>query len=310
MDNLSRIGIFIEVAKHESFAVAARELGITSSAVSKQVQNLEYDLKVKLLNRTTRKVTLTEEGALFFDRANHALEDIKEATEQLNELKEKPRGSLRISIPTALGTQYLKKPIAEFAKMYPDVVMDVQFEDRLINIIDEGFDIVLRIGTLPDSSLIARKLAPCPIYLCASPDYLKINGTPKTPADLAKYNVLAYTRNKGAHEWRYKSPKGDEGTVSLFSSFKCDSAEMMVEAACSGIGIMISPIFFVSKEIECGRLVTILDDFTTTPERNLYAIFSPNRYLSTRLRLFIDHMDAYFSKHFPTDLSAPCTKEC
>ena len=300
MDNLSRIGIFIEVAKHESFAVAARELGITSSAVSKQVQNLEHDLKVKLLNRTTRKVTLTEEGALFFERANHALEDIREATEQLNELKEKPRGSLRISIPTALGTQYLKKPIAEFAKMYPDVIMDVQFEDRLINIAEEGFDIVLRIGTLTDSSLIARKLAPYPIFLCASPEYLKKNGTPKTPEDLAKYNVLAYTRNKGAHEWRYRSIKGEEGVVGLSSSFKCDSAEMMVEAACSGIGIMISPVFFTSKEIESGRLVTILNDYKTTPERNLYAIFSPNRYLSTRLRLFIDHMDAYFSHHFPS----------
>lgn len=303
MDHLSKIAIFIEVAKHESFAKAARELGITSSAVSKQVQNLEYDLKVKLLNRTTRKVTLTEEGALFFERANHALEDIKEATEQLNDLKTKPRGSLRISIPTALGTQYLKKPIAEFAKLYPDVIMDVQFEDRLINIAEEGFDIVLRIGTLTDSSFIARKLAPCPILLCASPEYLKTHGTPTCPEDLAKYNVLAYTRNKGAHEWRYKCPQGEDKVIGLSSNFKCDSAEMMVEAACSGIGIMISPIFFVSKEIENGRLATFLNDYVTTPERNLYAIFSPNRYLSTRLRLFIDHMDNYFSHHFSDHLS-------
>lgn len=308
MDKLSRIGIFIEVAKHESFAVAARELGITSSAVSKQVQNLEHELRVKLLNRTTRKVTLTEEGALFFERAHHALEDIREATEQLNELKEKPRGSLRISIPTALGTQYLKKPIAEFAKMYPDVIMDVQFEDRLINMVEEGFDIVLRIGTLTDSSLVARKLASSPVFLCASPEYLKKYGTPKTPDDLKKYNVLAYTRNKGSHEWRYKSPKGEEGVVPLSSTFKCDSAEMMVEAACSGIGIMISPIFFVSQAIEDGRLVTFLNDYTTTPERNLYAIFSPNRYLSTRLRLFIDHMDKYFSKCFPMNYTLPQKK--
>jgi DNA-binding transcriptional LysR family regulator len=139
MDSLSRIGIFLAVAKQESFAAAARDLGLTSSAVSKQVLNLEGELHTKLLNRTTRKVSLTEEGALFFSRASRAMEDIAEAREQMNELKTTPRGQLRISVPTALGTQYLKGPIAEFALKYPEVTLDVQFEDRLIDIAEEGF---------------------------------------------------------------------------------------------------------------------------------------------------------------------------
>lgn len=298
MDNLSRIGIFIEVARRESFAAAARELGITSSAVSKQVQNLEHDLKTRLLNRTTRKVALTEEGALFFERASRALEDLKEAAEQMNELKATPRGTLRVSVPMALGVQYLKEPIAEFARLYPDVHLDIQFDDRLINIAEEGFDLVIRIAALSDSTLIARKLAPCPAYVCASPAYLEKHGTPRMPDDLARHNVLAYTRNKGAHEWRYRGPDGREGLVALKSTFKCDAADMMVEAACQGIGLIISPVFFVKEAIGQGRLARVLEGYETWPERGLYALFPPSRYLSTRLRLFVDHLDGYCTDEF------------
>ncbi|MCD8526100.1 MAG: LysR substrate-binding domain-containing protein [Alphaproteobacteria bacterium] len=298
MDNLSRIGIFVEVARQESFAAAARELGITSSAVSKQVQNLEYDLKTKLLNRTTRKVSLTEEGALFFERSRRALEDLKEAADQMNELKATPRGTLKVSVPMALGVKYLKEPIAEFARLYPDVHLDIQFDDRLINIAEEGFDLVIRIGVLSDSSMIARKLAPAPAHVCGCPNYFKKYGIPKTPEELAEHNVLAYTRNKGAHEWRYKGPDGVEGLVGLKSTFKCDAADMMLAAACEGIGLIISPIFFVKEELESGKLVSVLNDYTMWPERNLYAIFPPNRYLSTRLRLFVDHLDRYCSQKF------------
>ncbi len=297
MEYLSRIGIFLEVARRESFAKAARELGITTSAVSKQVQNLEYELQVKLLNRTTRRVSLTEEGAIFFERASRALEDINEVREQLNELKAMPRGPLRISVPTALG-MHLKAPIAAFAKKYPDVQMDVQFEDRIIDMAAEGFDLVLRIGVLQDSSMVARKLAPCPLHVCASAEYLEAYGVPKVPDDLAKHHVLAYTRNKGAHEWRYRAQDGSEGMVPLKAGFKCDFAEMMIEAAVQGIGVIICPAFFVQREIASGALVPVLREYETAPERNLYAIFPPNRYLSTRLRLFVEHIDAFCKETF------------
>lgn len=298
MDHLSRIGIFVEVVKQESFAKAARILGITSSAVSKQVQNLEHDLKVKLLNRTTRKVTATEEGAIFFERASRALEDIREATEQINELKMTPRGPLRISAPASFGIMFLTRPIAEFARLYPDVRLDVQFDDRIIDMAEEGIDLAIRIGTLKDSTMIARKLAPCPVYICASTAYLKRHGKPEHPRDLAAHNVLAYTKNQGPHEWRYSAPDGAEGHVELSATFRCDSAEMMVEAAVQGIGIVISPFFFVRKEIEAGRLERVLADYDGCPERSLYAIFSPSRYLSARLRLFVDHIGAHCDKTF------------
>jgi len=293
MDSLSRIGIFIEVAKQESFAGAARALGITSSAVSKQVQNLEHELKTKLLNRTTRKVSLTEEGALFLERAGRALEDIAEAKEQINELKATPRGTLRVSVPMSFGISHLKRPIAEFAALYPEVTLDVSFDDRLVDIAEEAFDVVIRIGLLRDSTMIARKLSEAPIHVYASPAYLERHGAPATADDLAHHNVLAYTRNRGAHEWRYKGPDGREGVVALRSSFRADAAEMMIEAACRGIGIMISPVFFVADAVAEKRVVRILDDHTTWPERGVYALFPPNRYLSTRLRLFVDYLNAY-----------------
>jgi DNA-binding transcriptional LysR family regulator len=298
MDYLSRIGIFVEVARQESFAAAARELGITSSAVSKQIQNLEYELQAKLLTRTTRKVSLTEEGALFLDKAGRALEDIAEAKEQINELKATPRGHIRISVPSSLGVQHLKTPLAEFAATYPEVSMDVQFEDRMINIVEEGFDMAIRVGTLTDSSLIARKFATTKVLFCASPAYLEKYGTPQTPMDLAKHNVFAYTRNKGAHEWRYQDPDGQQHVIALHSRFRCDTIEMMSEGALHSLGIFAAPCLFVRPLLEEGKLVSILNEYKTVPERGLYAIFPPNRYLSTRLRLLVDHLDAYCIKAF------------
>ncbi len=290
MDHLSRIGVFIAVVKEGGFAGAARRLGITSSAVSKQIQNLEHELKVKLLNRTTRSVSVTEEGAIFFERSSRALEDLKEAEEHINEMKLTPRGPLKVSVPLSFGLKHLAGPIAEFARAYPDVELDVHFDDRVIDIVQEGFDLCVRIGALSDSSMISRKLGDCPFYLCASPGYLKQHGTPKKPQDLASHNVLAYTRNRGAHEWRYKDPSGAVGQVSLKSNFKCDAGEMMLEAARRDLGLILLPYFYVQDVLETGELVSVLNTYKTWPERSITAIFQPNRYLSTRLRLFVDHL--------------------
>ncbi len=290
MDNLSRVGIFVAVVKNESFVSAARDLGITSSAVSKQVQNLEHDLEVKLLNRTTRKVSLTEEGALFFERASRALEDIEEATEQIHELKACPRGSLKISMPHGLSAHYLKKDIAAFARQYPDIHLDISFDDRFVDIVSDGFDIVVRIGSLQDSSLIARRLASCPITVCASPEYLESHGKLEAPEDLVEHNMLAYNRNTRLHEWRYKCPDGKYGQVSLNGTFKSDNGQMLSEAAIHGIGVAILPIFYVADHLKTGALKQVLTDYTASPQRDIQAVFMPNRYLSTRLRLFVDHL--------------------
>ena len=293
MDLLSRIGIFIEVAKQESFTKAAEKLGITSSAISKQVQNLEEALQIKLLNRTTRKVSLTEEGLRFYERTSRAINDIREVTEELNELKTTPHGPLKISIPTALGNRFLKTPIAEFAKQYPRVTMDIRFENRKINIIEEEYDLIVQVDALSDSSLVAKKLTSAPVYFCASPQYLAEHGKPKTPQSLTDHNVMTYVGNISTPEWSYRSPDGKRGRVVFNSNFKCNDAGMMLEAALAGIGIFAAASFFVREELAEGKLVRVLDEYVSIPERNLYAIFPANRYISKRLRLFIDHLQAY-----------------
>ncbi len=290
MDQVSRIGIFIAVVKNQSFAGAARALGLTSSAISKQVQNLENELQVKLLNRTTRKVSTTEEGAIFYERSARALEDLQEAREQVHHLKSHPKGSLKVSVPQSLGINYLSKEIAAFAKKYPDIHLDISLDDRIVDIVNEGFDLVIRISDLQDSSLIARRLAPCPLVMCASAEYINARGDLKKPEDLINHNVLAYTRNTGLHEWRYKAPNGKNGQVNLNGTFKSDTGQMLCEAVVQGIGIAILPIFYVADHIKTGALIRLLPEYTTSPDREISAVFMPNRYLSTRLRLFVDRM--------------------
>lgn len=296
MDHISRIGVFIAVVKAGSFAGAALTLGITSSAVSKQIQNLEQDLQVKLLNRTTRNVSPTEEGTLYYERAARALEDLKEAEDEINELKSRPRGPLKVSLPQSLGIKYFGNAIAAFAAQYPEVELDVSLDDRLVDVAGEGFDLVVRIGSLKDTSLIARRMADCPFVICASSNYLQRHGKPQTPDDLTKHNVLAFTGNGGPNEWRYASKAGVTGQVSLQGSFKADSGNILCGAALQDVGIVILPIFYVSEHLESQDLQIVLPDFVTSPKREIFAVFPPNRFQSTRLRLFVDHLIATSKK--------------
>lgn len=290
MDHVSRVGIFIAVVEAQSFAGAARSCGITSSAVSKQIQNLERDLKVKLLNRTTRNVSVTEEGAIYFERAKRALDDLQEAQEEIYELKSHPRGPLKISLPLSLGVKYFTQSVAQFAAAYPDVELDVSLDDRFVDLVNEGFDMVVRIGSLKDTSLIARRLASCPFVLCATSTYLDRHGAPQTPQDLTQHNMLAYTRNTGIHEWRYVDAQDRVGHVPLKGSFKSDSGDALCQTALESVGIATLPVFYVADHLKTGRLKQVLPSYQTWPNRDIHAVFRPNRYQSTRLRLFIDHL--------------------
>ena len=184
MDHISKIGIFLQVVKDESFIGAARSLGITGPAISKQVQSLEDRLGVKLLNRTTRHVSLTEEGAIYFERARKALEDLDEAEQYIQERRACPTGKLKVSAPMSFGIQHLTKPIAEFAKQYPDVELEIDFNDGWVDLVEGGYDVIVRIASLEDSGLVARRLAPCPIVLCASDKFIEQYGLPKSVNDL------------------------------------------------------------------------------------------------------------------------------
>lgn len=288
MDHVSRVGIFLEVVKNESFAGAARALGMTGPAISKQVQSLEDNLGVKLLNRTTRHVSLTEEGAVYYDRARKALEDLNEAEQQIQELRAYPVGRLKVNAPMSFGSQYLTEPIASFAKRYSEVELEIDFSDHWVDVAAEGYDVVIRIASLEDSSLIARKLAPCPIVLCGSVKLIEEVGSPKIADDVKDYPAVVYNRHAQREQWVYIDDQGERGSVPLNRKFAANTAEMQLEACLKGIGISLLPIFAAHKYLESGELIQILPEYVTTPERGIYAMYPQNRYLSTRTRLFID----------------------
>jgi len=290
MEYLSRIHIFVEVAKQQSFAGAARTLGLTGPAVSKQVQALEAKLGIKLLYRTTRRVSMTEEGAIYFERARKAIEDLIEAEQQIEEMKECPTGKLKVNAPLSFGNQYLVEPIAQFARQYPDVELEIDFDDRWVDVVGEGFDVVIRIGVLDDSSLVARRLAACPIFLCASPMLVEKHGLPETVSQLADFPALTYNRHQRYEEWQFEDQQGNRGVEKLRSVFSANTAEMQLRACLDGLGVALLPVFACNTYLASGDLVHLLPSFKTSPERGIYAMFPQNRHLSTRVRLFVDHL--------------------
>lgn len=298
MDHISQVGLFLEVVNHQSFTGAARKLGLTGPALSKQVQNLEDKLGVKLLHRTTRQVSLTEEGALYADRARQALDDLNEAERRIQDLKDNPSGTLRISVPTTFGSDYLTQTIAEFASTYPDVQMEVDFDDRPVDIIGEGYDVAVRIGALEDSSLIARKIAPCPILMVAAPSFIERWGMPTTPDDVKNTPAIVFSKHRMVSDWRYRRADGKIGVVAYSRAFGANSAPMMTDACRHGLGITELPIFAVAKHIESGELIHVLPEYQSYPERSIYAMFPQNRYLSTKVRLFVDALTE-FGKTLP-----------
>ena len=288
MDHISRVGIFLEVAKCESFAGAARALGLTGPAISKQVQALEEQLGVKLLNRTTRHVSLTEGGAIYFEKARKALDDLNEAEQQIHELKVRPTGKLKVNAPMSFGTQFLARPIAAFAEHYPEVDLEVDFNDRWVDVAAEGFDVVIRIGALEDSNLIARKLAPCPITLCAGKKLIEKYGLPESVEQLSDYPGIVYTKHAQKEVWRYQKNNGAISSQTLNRNFSANTAEMILEACLQGLGVALLPIFSADSYLRSGELVALFPEYKSYPETNIYAMYPQNSYLSTRTRLFID----------------------
>ncbi|NBO18513.1 MAG: LysR family transcriptional regulator [Proteobacteria bacterium] len=298
---LGRVRIFVEVARQQSFAAAAAALGITGPAASKQVMALEDELGVKLLHRTTRKVTLTDEGAVYFERVKHALEELEEAAGEVRELRAAPKGVLKINAPLSFAHMHLLPVLSGFARKYPELCMDVSLEDRMVDVIADGFDVVIRIGVLHDSSLVMRPLAECPIVPVASPGYVRHHGAPGTPAELKRHRIIGYAYQGGQAEWKFRDAQGKTGTVRNECSFRANTAEMMLQAALDGVGIATLPLFVVATYVQAGQLVRLLPDYDTHPMRQIVALMPPSRYRSAKVKLFLNWLDEA-CKAMPMDL--------
>ena len=286
MDQIGALPIFVAVVKQQGFAPAARHLGISKSAVSKRISNLENHLGARLLHRSTRKISLTEAGERYYARAVEALGMALEAEDAVSALKGKPKGRLKINMPMSFGRLHIMPLIPRFLSLYPEIEIDALMDDRSVDLVDGGFDIGIRGGSLPDSSMIARKIAPCHNVLAASPEYLKIRGVPEKPHDLLKHNCLHYAYYSDQHVWDFQGPEGAL-KIGASGNFQVNNVEALMTAVLGGCGIARLTTFIASDHLLSGELVRLLPDFRF-PEQNMYAIFAERKYMPSKVRVFID----------------------
>ncbi|OIQ98366.1 HTH-type transcriptional regulator DmlR [mine drainage metagenome] len=289
MDRLDSMEAFVRVAESKSFSEAARRLNLSKSVISRQVSALETDLGARLLHRTTRNLTLTEVGAAYLERCQRILADIEEANQSVSTLQATPRGKLRISAPVPFTTTHLAPALPDFLTRYPDMEIDLVLNDRFVNLVEEGFDLAIRIGKLDDSSLIARFLAPARIAAVASPDYLARHGTPAAPADLARHRCLCYSNLTSPDEWTFQAADGSRSTVKVRGRVRANNGDVLRQAAISGLGVTVLPTFIVGADLQAGTLVPVLEDYL--PQTiGIYAIYPHARHLSPKVRAFVDFL--------------------
>ncbi|WP_226665055.1 LysR family transcriptional regulator [Microbulbifer aggregans] len=293
MDRITALNAFVTVADEGGFKKAADKLELSNQLVSKYVAQLEEHLKVRLFNRTTRRVHLTQEGEQCYQFARQILESLTDMESQLGQMQSEAQGLLRITAPVTFATRHLAPLISDFKKNHPAVGIELQLNDRKVDVVEEGFDVALRIGNLKSSSLIARRLAPIRLVVCASPEYLKREGVPGTPEDLKPEHYLRYSymeSNPGESRLmralKRSKPAGAAGIA-------CNNGEILMQAAINGQGYVLQPTFIAGEAIKAGKLKVILSEFE--PEQlALYAVYPHRKLLATKLRVFIDFIGSYF----------------
>jgi len=303
MDRIDAMRAFVAVVTEGSFSNAASTLQLSPQLVSKYVSKLEEQLNTRLLNRTTRKVSLTEAGSHYFGHAQQILLSIDDMESKLGGLQQNPKGVLRISAPVSFALKHMAKLITDFQIHYPLVKVDLQLTDRKVDIVEEGFDVALRIGQLKSSSLIAKKVAPIRVMLCAAPEYLKKYGTPTQPEDLERHRYLHYS---------YMNMDGKDDIYQLLkakylkqgSELRSNNGDVLVDAAIAGAGIVLQPTFIISEALSSSKLVVVLPELE--PEAlGLYAVYAHRKLLPHKVRCFIDFVEGYYGTPPYWDESIP-----
>ena len=288
MADLDAYAVFAAVVEAESFTGAARALGRTKSAVSKAVGRLEDRLGVRLLNRTTRRIALTEAGAAFHARCLRILAEVEDAEREAARLTAAPRGTLRVNAPVTFGIMHLAPRLPLFLAEYPEVSVDITLSDRTIDLVEEGVDLAVRIGQLDDSTLRARRLAPFRHLVCAAPAYWDRHGRPRRPAELGRHNCLGYSYLSTGDSWRFAGADG-EAAVRISGSLRSNNGDLLRAAALAGVGVVLAPSFIVSRDVAEGRLEAVLTDYCP-PGGGVYALQPPGRYVPAKVRAFIDFL--------------------
>jgi DNA-binding transcriptional LysR family regulator len=288
--NIEHLKLFVRVASTQNISVAGQELDLSPAVSSAHLNKLEDALGVRLIHRTTRKVSLTEEGIAFLPHAENVLENIEAARASVGAGSSSPRGVLRITAPASFGRMHLLPALNGFFARYPDLTVDLKLSDTIIDLVDGGFDIAIRNSALKDSSLIAKKLAADSRKLCASPEYITKYGEPRIPDDLIHHQCITLM---GLDNWIFDTPKGQK-KVKVKGSFRTDNGEAIRDACVNGLGITVNSSWSAYQEINSGKLLHILKDFPLVSNTDIWAVYPSSRLLAPKVRAFID----YFSNHF------------
>jgi len=291
MDRFEDMRCFVSVAEFQSVTKAADQLNLAPSAVSRRLKELEARLGAQLLTRTTRRMSLTEAGQVFFRRSRQILQDVGEAEAEVSSESHGLSGLLRVAAPSTFGVDHLSGLIAEFMIEHPDLQIDLDLSDRVVDLVGEGIDLAVRIGSLPDSSLMARKLTDVRMLVCAAPAFLRRHGTPKAPEDLKRLPALCYDGSSRPDIWRYRTAEGEDAWVQVPMRMRANNGTVLRDAAAEGLGIVMEPSFIVHGALANGTLVPVLPE-VQWPEIGIFTVYPEQRHLSAKSRAFIDFIAA------------------
>lgn len=286
--------VFSQVVEQGGFSKAAEQLGLSATATSRHIAELEAHLQTRLLNRTTRRVSLTESGRAFYERCVQVLADLEEAEQEASRAAVVPRGTIKLTAPVNFGVRHLASAIADFLAEHGEVRFDVSLSDRIVDLVEEGFDLGIRVGTAGAEHLVARKLGETRVVPCASPEYLARRGAPQNPEDLQRHDCFTYEYVTPKNVWRFRDPAGGERAVRVGGRLHSNNGDLLAEAAARGAGIVLEPAFIVGPEVRAGRLVPLLQDYVPAPAP-IYAVYPSRKHLSAKVRRFVDFLVERFS---------------
>ncbi|CAH1528417.1 MULTISPECIES: LysR family transcriptional regulator [Vibrio] len=288
--NIEHLKLFVRLASTHNISMAGQELGLSPAVASAHINKLEEGLGVRLVHRTTRKVSLTEEGQAFLPHAEEVLATVEAARGAVGVGHSAPTGTLRVTAPASFGRLHLVPALKGFMAAYPELTVDFRFSDSIIDMVEGGFDVAIRLAELKDSTLVARKLAPDRRIIVASPEYLEKHGTPKTPQELAEHECVTLM---GLDNWVFETPDGHYA-MRASGSFRTDNGDAMRDACIDGLGVSINSIWSVYKQLQAGELVEILEDYPLVMNASIWAVYPSSRLIAPKVRAFID----YFAEHY------------
>ena len=315
MDGLTGLRVFHAVVESEGFSTAAARLGLCRPVCTKHINRLESHLQVRLIERTTRSLHLTEAGSRYYGRCTQILGDLEQAEREVTQSGAIPCGTLRLNAPHSFATAHIAPFVAEFIGKYPKVKLDVSLTDRVVDLIEEGYDIAIRIAAeLPESSLVARRLAPCRYVVCGAPSYLAGHSEPLTPGDLARHECLVHNASPSGADWIFACSQGQRHVARISGSIATNSGEMLRAAALNGAGLAAMPTFLIGEDLAAGRLRTVLNEYLLQPS-SIFAIYPSRKYLAPKARAFTDFLgekygpDPYWD-HWLGALATPTRSAC